>query len=581
MSGHSDEQAILREVGLEPVADELDRFYRKVLELSDEIRAQRMTSAKNDESAAAAEETAAMNQVKDQLLHDPRQIEAMLKRAPGANRLPELLSKVRELETHSRGGPYEGVLETMRSELEAGPEGVKQSGDAESQSALFGENFLLKPLVHYLSCWDVKQRKQLREQVEYATRMRDAAYDNSMQLVAQGKIDPARKAEHKCLECGEKALNANKAQREALAKLEKAACMDLRGYHSDASSFLNKWESMYNDRLETIQLDMNNIMNGLAAAKDRRQAVEQEFQNQLHNHAQRLSDNAHRRSTNLRNLRDLLTAEITRERELKDEERSLTALQQDVEEWKKAVESAGGDLEARKETLADAEDMLLGSIGIVNRMRKAEGELNDTLEAQLTGRKDALEKERLRLAREHYDIASYELKALSRKGDRLRRRAEILEQKRADCYFTIEMAYENETPVEEVRLAQQGAALHAQEMGSVRQQLEDLAGLAKTVDNDDLQNTMRLIGREHPQRMIRDDLQRERQLYSDKYRQHLKQEMSTLCDGTVQYVNRSVRELDEVTDHKTSDQAADQARHPAVFSPMTSRVQMQQRSGYE
>jgi len=213
-------------------------------------------------------------------------------------------------------------------------------------------------------------------------------------------------------------------------------------------------------------------------------------------------------------------------------------------------------------------------------MRKAEGELNDTLEAQLAGRKDALEKERMRLAREHYDIAAYELKALTRKGDRLRRRAEILEQRRGDCYFTIEMAYENETPVEEVRLAQQAATLHAQEMGSVRQQLEDLSGLAKTVDNDDLQNTMRLISREHPQRQIREELQRERQQYSDKYRQKLKKDMSTLCDGTVQYVNRSMRELDEVTDHKSSDQAADMARHPAVFSPMTSRVQEQQHQQY-
>ena len=300
--------------------------------------------------------------------------------------------------------------------------------------------------------------------------------------------------------------------------------------------------------------------------------MSRDFERQLHERAQRLAENARLREQHLRDLKALLEAEVQRERELKQEEAALGALQQNVERWKQTVKTADGDMQERTKLLQESEESLLSNLSVVNRMRRSEEELMQTLTTQLSGRRDSLQKEKLRLAHEHYDLGSYELKALTRKGDRLRRRGEILEQKRADCYFTMEMAFENETPVDEVRQAQHDAARYANEANKVRDELEKLAHLANTVDNQDLQNTMRLLGREHPQREIRGELQRERRAYQEKLRERLKQEESALCDGTVQYIHR-------VSDPSVSDghdrdamNAKAAAMHPAVFSPISTRA---------
>jgi hypothetical protein len=37
---------------------------------------------------------------------------------------------------------------------------VQPNTDTQKQCGVFGESYLLKPLVHYLSRWDVKKRKE-------------------------------------------------------------------------------------------------------------------------------------------------------------------------------------------------------------------------------------------------------------------------------------------------------------------------------------------------------------------------------------------------------------------------------------
>lgn len=511
-----------------------------------------------------------MDSLKDKLMHDPRQLETIMKRVAGPSKLPELLSKIRELESHSRGGPYESLLGSMREHVDGALQTAKGYGEIESQCALFGENFLLKPLVHYLSCWDVRERKQLREQVEWAERMRDQSYNASIELVSQGRIAEAREAEAKSLECGEKALDANAQQRDALNKLERAAMMDLRAYEIDAKDFLEKWESSYNDQLEAVTDDIGVLTAAIEKADERKSAVEEQFQKRLHEHAKRLTNNAHRRAENLRDLQAILQSEVERERELKEEEHALTLLQKQVEQWKKTTEVSSAEREARNEMLMRSEETLMSAMSVVNRVRQAEDDLNKTLASQLDGRREALQREKLRLASEHYALAKFELKALTRKCDRLRRRAEALEKKRADCFFTIEMAYENETPVTELRDAKQAADRYASEANEVRRQLEDLARLAKTLDNEDLAKTLDLLGKEHPQRSIREELQNERKAYNEKVRQHLTENMNHLTmSDEVHYVRQTPRELEDITDHKVSDSAASHARHIAIFSPMT------------
>ena len=364
---------MLREVGLGPISDVLENFYRRVLECSDELRAQTESPAKGQSpdaaAQAAASEDAAMAQLQTELTQDPEQLKDILRRAPGSGRLAELLVKVRELESHSRGGPYEGVLETIRTEVEACGREVRQAGDAEAQCGLFGENYLLKPLVHYLSCWDVKQRKKLRDEVDWAVSMRDGAYDASMQHVMAGKIASAREEEAKCLEFGEKALMANRAQRDALHKLEKAASLDLKGYHHHAGEFLRKWGTMYRDRLETIQADVKKVVGAEGMCRARRESVERDFEKQLHERAQRLAENARQREQNLRDLRRILEAEIERERELKREEQALSVLQASVERWKRSVKTSDVDMQGRTTLLQRAEETLLSNVKCVDRMR--------------------------------------------------------------------------------------------------------------------------------------------------------------------------------------------------------------------
>ena len=319
--------------------------------------------------------------------------------------------------------------------------------------------------------------------------------------------------------------------------------------------------------MESVQDDIGTLTDAIKSTESRHADVEQSFKAQLHEHAKRLADNASRRAANMRALRDILQSEIDRERELKEEELALTTLQHEVEQWKRVKEVSKTSLANREKELMDSEDVLMNSISVVTLMRGAENELNSLLDSELGGRHSAIESESKRLADQHYDLSFELLKALTRKGDRLRRRAEILEQKRADCFFTVEMAYENETPLEEVREAQQSAQRLKKESDTVRKQLEDLTLMAKTVDNEDLRATLNLLAREHPQREIRESLQHERRAYNEKVQRHLKDEISQLGDKSVHYVTQTPRELDEVVDHKFSDSAADQAKHPAVFSP--------------
>jgi len=569
-----EEAVLLRNVGLGSIADVLDGFYRQVLELTDEMREKSSAGsvAEAAESSAANEEAESLALLKQKMRHSPQKLEATLKRSAGPSKLPELLSKIKELESHSRGGPYEELLRSMSEHIESALDTAKGYGEIESQCALFGENFLLKPLVHYLSCWDVRERKKLREQVTWATKMRDQSYNSSIELVSHGRISEARESEAKSLECGEKALAANAQQRAALDKLERAAMMDLRAYETDGKDFLEKWESAYHDQLDAVTEDIDTLTSSIDASKERNDNIEQSFQRRLQEHAKRLTDNAHRRAKNLRDLQNILRSEVERERELKEEENALTLLQQQVEQWKRTTEASSAERERCNTLLSNSEEMLMNAISVVNRARQAEDVLNSTLSSQLGGRREALQKEKQRLAVEHYELAKFELKLLTRKGDRLRRRAEHLEKKRADCFFSIEMAYENETPVDELRDAKVAADRYAHEASQVRRQLEDLARLAKTVDNESLSKTLDLLGQEHPQRSIREELKNERQAYNDKIRQHLTDKMSQLkTTSDVHYVRQTPRELDEVTDHSISDSAESHARKIAVFSPMMSK----------
>ena len=500
-------------------------------------------------------------------MHDPKQLLVAMKRSGGSNRFPELLGKIRELESHSRGGKYEHLLSSMRKSMEEAQNQCKGINETESQCGLFGENFILKPFVHFLTCWDAVDRKKLQKQCDWAVAQRDKFYRDSLSLVSSGQIAQARDAEAKVLEMGATALKKNREQRDALKKLERAACMDLEAYSTDASAFLQKWENSYNARLESVQDDIGTITDAIKSTETRHASVEQSFKTQLHEHAKRLADNASRRAANMRALRDILQSEIDRERELKEEELALTTLQHEVEQWKRVKEISKTSLANREKELMDSEDVLMNSISVVTLMRGAENELNGLLDSELGGRHNAIASESKRLASQHYELSSELLKALTRKGDRLRRRAEILEQKRADCFFTVEMAYENETPIEEVREAQQSAQRLKKDSDTVRKQLEDLTLMAKTVDNEDLRATLNLLSKEHPQREIREALQHERRAYNEKVQGHLKDEIIQLGDKSVHYVTQTPRELDEVVDHKFSDSIADQAKHPAVFSP--------------
>ena len=99
-------------------------------------------------------------------------------------------------------------------------------------------------------------RKKLQKQCDWAVAQRDKFYQDSLSLVSSGQITQARDAEAKVLEMGATALKKNREQREALKKLERAACMDLEAYSTDASAFLQKWENSYNARLESVQDDI-------------------------------------------------------------------------------------------------------------------------------------------------------------------------------------------------------------------------------------------------------------------------------------------------------------------------------------
>ena len=189
-------------------------------------------------------------------MHDPKQLLIAMRRSGGSSRFPELLGKIRELESHSRGGKYEHLLSSMRKSMEEAQNQCKGINETESQCGVFGENFILKPFVHFLTCWDAVDRKKLQKQCDWAVAQRDKFYQDSLSLVSSGQITQARDAEAKVLEMGATALKKNREQREALKKLERAACMDLEAYSTDASAFLQKWENSYNARLESVQDDI-------------------------------------------------------------------------------------------------------------------------------------------------------------------------------------------------------------------------------------------------------------------------------------------------------------------------------------
>ena len=245
-------QIVLSDVGLADVEAIFDEFHRMVGENVHSLRGPDtdLEPVQPDPKASELEQ-----QMRNSLFSSLTQSEDALGMfgmpVADADRLKVLLHKVKELDNHAQGGPYADMLHMLHQGLLSIANGVQPSTDSEKQCGVFGESYLLKPLVHYLSRWDMHKRKEAEEKVEWALRNRDESHNNSIEFARNKKIVEAREAEAASLEYGTEAIAANKVQRAELDKLQAdTANIDLARYSDNAKEFIAKWRQAYTESLQ-------------------------------------------------------------------------------------------------------------------------------------------------------------------------------------------------------------------------------------------------------------------------------------------------------------------------------------------
>lgn len=554
------QEIVLSDVGLNSVEELFEEFQRTVAENIHELRGpdEKLEPTLPDPKAANLEE-----QMRTSLFSSLTQSEKDLGLfgAPvaDADRLKVLIHKVKELDNHAQGGPYADMLQMLHQGLNAIAESVQPQSDTEKQCGVFGQSYLLKPLVHYLSRWDVKKRKEAEEKVEWALRNRDESHNNSIEFARNKKIAEARDAEAKSLTYGTEAIAANKVQRSELDRLQSEAnAIDLVRYSDNAKEFVSKWRQAYNESLQLCTFDADNLSAKQRAAEEKREEIHNEFVSALKDHNARVADNNRRREDNLRKLRELLADEVRREVELKNEQRSILKINESLRLWKDQVAKSEDAVARRQLALADALDTISSGLRAIDNMENLEDDLALTLTNQMEERKQALLQERERLLVEHYDVTKEQLKMYTRKGDRMRRRIEKLEQLRKECFFTLEMAYEGDVSPEDYNEAPQQATRYAAAITEMTQKFQDLRQDVALVDDDDFKRTLQELQLEHPVRQITEELQHERGAYGQKIQARLREEETALCNNQVLYLS-SPRMLDEVPMHE---------RHLSTVSPV-------------
>jgi len=488
-------QIVLSDVGLADVESIFDEFHRMVAEHVHELRGPDTDLEPTLPDPKAAElEQQMRNSLFSALTQSEKDLELFGMPVADAERLKVVLHKVKELDNHAQGGPYADLLHMLHQGLTSIASGVQQGTDSEKQCGVFGESYLLKPLVHYLSRWDVQKRKEASEKVEWALRNRDESYNNSIEFARNKKIAEAREAEAKSLEFGAEAVAANKVQRAELDKLQaESAKIDLARYSDNAKDFIGKWRQAYTESLQLCKYDADNLMAKNRAAAEKRSEIHDEFTTALKDHSSRIAANRRRKEDNLRKIRELLQDEVRREIELKNEERSLLKIEESLQMWKQQVSETEGRVAKRQQSIADALDTIGSGLRAIDSMESLEDDLSLTLTSQMEERKQAILEERERLLVEHYDLTKEQLKMYTRKGDRTRRRIEKLEQLRKECFFTLEMAYEGEVSPEDYNEAPQLASKYATAIAEMTQKFQDLRQQVALVDDDDFKNTLQQL----------------------------------------------------------------------------------------
>lgn len=361
---------------------------------------------------------------------------------------------------------------------------------------------------------------------------------------------------------GEKAVQANVRQREALGKLKRTSDVDLTGYHNLAVEFLTKWRTAYDEALAQCEQDLDHLTRAHNIAGSTHGDMNASFVEQVQSYTAQIADNATRKSENMQKLQRILDDEMQREKELKDHERGLKSLQKSLRLWTEEVKQTEGDFVGRKSLTSDAIDSLRAGLRSLEAVEQTEALVHNELQEQMGQRKASLAAERNRLLVEYVDLSKEQLKLYNRKSDRMRRRAEKLEQRRQDCFFAMEMAFESETPTEELQRAPELAERHARAIQEVQNQMEAIAVRSRQVDNEDLAEALAELQIAHPAHLIKEELQRERAAYSERVLSRLKEEESALCSGTVQYIDMPPPRGPEMT--------ASQRRgsyHQVVLSP--------------
>lgn len=553
--------ARLRDMGFQDVADAFDEFVRVCIASQSELTSRADDEINGDPSSSNHEAQSRQDMI-DGLIQHVADLEEFAKPSPAAARLSELLLKVKELETHSEGGPYQDLLISIRKGVERAQSMVNVDSDAAAQCGAFGESYLLKPLVHYLSCWDVRARKESKEAVVHAAQLRDQAYQQSIELAFQNKVAEARAQEGESMLYGEKAIQANARQREALATLKRASDVDLDGYHNLAVEFIGKWRTAYQEALDQCERDLDHLTRAHNIAGSVHGDMNANFADQVRAYTSKLEENAARKQENMRQLQRILDDELQRQKELQEHEYGLKALQKSLKMWTDEVKQTEAEFVKRKELTGNAIEALSDGLKSLEVVEQTEALVNKDLQDQMIQRKESLAAERKRLLQEYLELSKEQLKLYNRKSDRLRRRVEKLEQRRQDCFFAIEMAFESETPTEELQRAPELAERHGRAIQEAYKQIQVIHQRSKQIDNQDLAEALAELQVPHPAQAIKAELQRERDAYNDRMLSRLKQHQNELCSGTVQYIDAPASAQIEMTDAQRRG-----SYHQLVLSP--------------
>merc|ERR1719174_10348 len=536
----------LRDLGFTHISNQFDDFVRACISSQSDLISRGENEIIGDPSASK-HEAQSRQQMLDGLIQQAVDLEEFAKPSPAAGRLAELQLKVKELETHSEGGPYQDLLLSIRRGVDHAQSMIDTNSDAAAQCGAFGESYMLKPLVHFLSCWDIRARKESKQEVDRSVQMREEAFNHSIELALQSKVGAARNQEADSMAYGEKAVQANIRQRNALAKLKRTSDVDLTGYHNLAVEFLTKWRTAYEEALAQCEQDLDHLTRAHNIAGSTHGDMNANFVDQVHAYTAKIADNASRKEDNMRKLQAILEDEMEREKELKDHERGLKSLQKSLKLWTDQVKDTEMAFVSRKNLTSNAIASLSAGLKSLEAVEQTESLVHGDLQDQMTQRKASLAAERNRLMMEYVDLSKEQLKLYTRKSDRLRRRAEKLEQRRRDCIFSIEMAFESETPTEELQRAPELAERHARAIQEVRSQMDAIAMRSRQVDNEDLHEALSELQVPHPSHQIKEELQQEREAYSNKVLSRLKESENALCTGTVQYIDMPAPRAGELT----------------------------------